>query len=156
MMMGVPPPASKLAPSLAADPAAINEWLNALERHAGDIDAWFVHQPPQFSMRPRFPVVQRLLQQVKDFDRLVNAAIAVVSVTEKYCVDSDWGPLLAAAFPDGSGIIKTEAQRRFLDALVKKSELWDSTFGNASLWFKTAGLPHDRRACARRVKEAKC
>jgi len=82
MMMGVPPPASKLAPSLAADPAAINEWLNALERHAGDIDAWFVHQPPQFSMRPRFPVVQRLLQQVKDFDRLVNAAIAVVSVTE--------------------------------------------------------------------------
>jgi hypothetical protein len=144
-----------LAPSLAANPVAINELLNALEQHAGEIDDWFVDKPPQFPMRPRFPVVARLIQQVKDFDRLVNAAIALVAVTAKYCVDSDWGPLLAAAFSDGSGSVKTEAQRRFLGALVQKRELWDSTFGNASLWFKKTGLPYDRQACARWLKEAK-
>jgi hypothetical protein len=32
--------------------------------------------------------------------------IAVVGVTAKCCVDFDWGPLLAAAFSDGTGIIK--------------------------------------------------
>src|SRR5262249_50235504 len=90
-----------LAPSLAANPVAINELLNTLEQHAGEIDGWFVDKPPQFPMRPRFPVVARLVDQVKNFDLLVNAAIAVVSVTAKYCVDHDWGPLLSAAFPDG-------------------------------------------------------
>jgi hypothetical protein len=143
-----------LAPSLATNSAAINELLKALEQHAGDIDEWFVDKPPQFPMRPRFPVVARLVQQVKDFDRLVDAAIALVAVTAKFCVDFDWGPLLTAAFSDGSGIVKTGAQRRFLGALVQKTELWDSTFGNASLWFKKAGLPYDRQACARRLKEA--
>jgi hypothetical protein len=142
-----------LAPRLAADPAAINELLGALEKPAGQIDSWFVEKPPQFAMRPRFPVVARLIQQVKDFDRLANAASAVVGVTAKSCVDFDWGPLLAAAFSDGTGIIKTEAQRRFLSALVKHSELWDPKFGNAFKWFKQAGLPYDRQVCARRVQE---
>jgi hypothetical protein len=143
-----------LAPSLAADPVAINELVNALELHAGEIDDWFVDKPPQFPMRPRFPVVARLVQQVKDFDRLVNAALALLDVTTKYCVDFDWGPFLVAAFSDGSGVAKTEAQRRFLSALVQKGELWDSMFGNASLWFKKAALPYDRRACVRLLKEA--
>lgn len=142
-----------LAPSLAANPVAINELLSALEQHAGEIDDWFVDKPPQFPIRPRFPVVARLIQQVKDFDRLVNAAIALVSVTTKHCVDFDWGPLLTAAFPDGSGVVKAGAQRRFLGALMKKSELWDSTYGNAYKWFKKAGLPYDRESCARRLKE---
>jgi hypothetical protein len=143
-----------LAPGLAADPTAIAVLLDSLEGHAGEIDSWFVEKPPQFPTRPRFPVVARVIQQVKDFDRLVNAAIAVVGVTHKYCVDSDWGPLLAAAFSDGSGTIKTTAQHRFLGALVKQRKLWDRTLGNARQWFKQAGLPYDREACARRVKEA--
>jgi hypothetical protein len=143
-----------LAPTLATNPVAINELLNALEHHAGQIDDWFVEKPPQFGMRPRFPVVARLIQQVTNFDRLVAAAIAVVRVTATLCVDFDWGPLLAAAFSDGSGIIKTAAQRRFLGALVKKKEFWDSTFGNAFKWFKQAGLPYDRKLCAKRVEEA--
>ena len=142
-----------LAPSLASDPVAIKELLNALEQHAGEIDDWFVDKPPQFPLRPRFPVVARLVDQVKDFDRLVDAAIAVVSVTTKGCVDHDWGPLLAAAFPDGSGIVKTAAQRRFLDALTKNGELWSKRFGNASSWFKKAGLPFDQQACAQRLRE---
>jgi hypothetical protein len=143
-----------LAPSLAANPTAIAELLNTLEHHAGDIDDWFAEKPPQFPMRPRFPVIARLIQQVKDFDRLVNAAIAVVGVTAKYCVDFDWGPLLAAAFSDGSGIIKTQDQRRFLGTLVEKAELWDPKFGNAFKWFKQAGLPYDRQVCSTRAREA--
>jgi hypothetical protein len=142
-----------LAPSLAANPAAINELINALEHSAGTIDDWFVEKPPQFPMPPRFRVVARLIEQVKDFDRLVNAGIAVVSVTTKLLVDLDWGPLLAAAFPDGSGTIKTKAQRRFLDALVKNTEPWDPTLGNAIKWFKRAGLPRDREACAKLVHQ---
>jgi hypothetical protein len=76
----------------------------------------------------------------------------VVGVTAKFCVDFDWGPWLAAVFADGTGTIKTEAQRRFLGALVNKQELWDSTFGNAFKWFKQAGLPYDRDDCARRIE----
>ena len=144
-----------LAPSLASHPAAIDELLQALENHAGEIDEWFQVTPPQFHVRPRFFLVGRLVGEVKDFDRLVDAAIAVLQVTEKYCVDYDWGPLLAAAFPAGDGRIETEAQCRFLDALVKKRRLWDPSFGNASLWFQRAGLPEDRRACAKLVKKAK-
>jgi len=142
-----------LAPSLATNPVAIDELLNILEHHAGQIDEWFIEKPPQFPMRPRFPVVVRLVQQVKDFNRLVNAAIAVAGVTAKFCVDFDWGPLLTAAFSDGSGTIKVESQRRFLRALVKNSDLWDSTFGNAFKWFKQAGLPYDHNACAKIVEE---
>lgn len=143
-----------LAPGLATDPAALGVLLDTLEHHAGEIDDWFVGKPPQFRMRPRFPVVARLIQQVTDFDRLAGAAVAVAGVTETFCVDFDWGPLLAAAFPDGRGVIKTGAQRRFLDALVKNSKLWDPTFGNASKWFRRAGLPYDREACAKRISQA--
>jgi hypothetical protein len=142
-----------LAPSLATEPAAIGTLLRILEHHAGEIDSWFVEKPPQFAMRPRFPVVARLIQQVKEFDRLASAAVAVAGLTTKYCVDFDWGPLLAAAFPDGDGILKTPAQRRFLGTLVKRTELWDPKFGNALKWFQQAGLAYDRQACARRIEE---
>ncbi len=138
-----------LAPSLANDPAAINELVSAVRQHAGEIDTWFVNKPPQFPMQPRFAVVARLVQQVKDFDQLVDAAVAIVAITSKYCVDADWGHLLVAAFPDGSGTVTTESQRKFLTALVNKSELWDRTWGNAYGWFRQAGLPYDRQACAR-------
>jgi hypothetical protein len=142
-----------LAPSLAADPAAIAELVGALE-NAESMDDWFIERPPQFSMRPRFTVVRRLVEQVKDFERLVVAAEAVVRITWKFGVDLDWGPLLVAAFPDGSGVVRTEAQRRFLRALVNNPGLWDPTCGNAYKWFKQAGLPYDRQLCAKRIGEA--
>jgi hypothetical protein len=141
-----------LAPGLADHPAALDELLTALEQHAGEIDNWFTERPPQFSSRPRFRVVARLVQRVTDFERLADAAVAVVGVTAKYCVDYDWGPLLAAAFPDGTGQVKTAAQRRFLGALTRNKELWDSSLGNAYRWFERAGLPYDRRECAKRIK----
>jgi hypothetical protein len=52
----------------------------------------------------------------------------------------------------GRGRITTEAQRRFLEALVNKEELWDPHFGNASLWFQKAHLPYDRRLCAKIIR----
>jgi hypothetical protein len=139
-----------LAPTLATDPVAISELIRSLE-NAASIDDWFVMRPPQFSMRPRFTVIARLVEREKDFSRLVSAAEAVVAVTWTAGVDLDWGPLLAAAFPDGDGVVKTDAQRRFLSALVNKAELWDRTLGNANKWFKQAGLPYDRRRCAELV-----
>jgi hypothetical protein len=139
-----------LAPSLADDPAAIAELIRALE-NAASIDGWFVERPPQFPMRPRFTVIARLVERVKDFERLVPAAEAVIRVTWKFGIDFDWGPLLVAAFPDGSGAVRSEAQRRFLRSLVGNAHLWDPTCGNAYKWFKQAGLPYDRRLCAERV-----
>jgi hypothetical protein len=140
-----------LAPGLAADPTTIAELIRALES-AASIDDWFIDRPPQFPMRPRFTVIARLVERVKNFERLVPAAEAVMRVTWNFGVDFDWGPLLAAAFPEGSGIVKTEAQRRFLHALVSKADLWDPTCGNAYKWFKQAGLPYDRRLCAERIE----
>jgi hypothetical protein len=141
-----------LAPGLATDPAAINVLIETLEQHVGEIDDWFKERPPQFGARPRFAIVARLTRQVKDFDRIANAAIAVARITSKYCVDYDWGLLLVAAFPDGTGEIRTSAQRCLLQALVDNKELWDPTFGNPLQWFKKAGLPYDRAARAKRVR----
>lgn len=142
-----------LAPSLATDAAAVAELIRALES-AANMDDWFVETPPQFSIRPRLIVVACLVERVKDFERLAAAAEAVIRVTWNWGVDFDWGPLLVAAFPDGSGTIRTEAQRRFLRTLVGKEELWDPTCGNAYKWFKQAGLPYDRQLCAERVEVA--
>lgn len=139
-----------LAPSLASNPVASAELIKALE-NAASIDDWFAERPPQFPMRPRFTVVARLVERVKDFERLVSAAESVLRVTWSGGVDFDWGPLLVAAFPDASGIVRTEAQRRFLRALVQKADLWHRTLGNAYKWFNQAGLPYDRGLCAERI-----
>lgn len=141
-----------LAPGFATNSAALRELLKLVEHQAGNIDTWFKDKPPQFAMCPRFAVVARLAQSVADFDLLVNAAIAIVKITTIHCVDFDWGPLLAAAFKESDGQIATEAQRRFLAALVKNPKLWDAHFGNPHKWFKKAGLPYDRNECAKMIK----
>lgn len=140
-----------LADGLATNSKALELLRHTLEQHAAEIDAWFVEKPPQLVFGARYLVIQRLIAQFEDFAHWADAAIAVVKVAELYGVDFDWGPLLVAAFPDGNGQIQTNAQRRFLQALVDKPHLWEPTFGNASIWFKQAGLPHDRAACAQRV-----
>jgi hypothetical protein len=140
-----------LAPALKDHPAAIYELLRALALHAGEIDGWFVERPPQFHARPRFAVIARLAEQVRDFERLVDAAVATITISSAMLVDYDWGPFLAAAFPDGNGVVKTAAQRKFLTALVNRAELWDPRIGNADKWFKKAGLPRDRAQCAARL-----
>jgi hypothetical protein len=143
-----------LAPGLAENPVATTILLNVLEHHVAEIDNWFTEIPPQFSMRPRFAVVAQLVERVPEFEQLVDAAVALACITSKYCINDDWGRFLAKAFPDGTGIVTTNAQRRFLKALVDNSELWDPKYGNASWVFKEVGLPYDRKLCARRIKLA--
>jgi len=139
-----------LAPKLAEDAVATEVLIKSLEK-AGEIDTWFAATPPQIRFHPRFAVVERAIERVKEFERLINGAEEVIRVTTLYCADFDWGPLLAAAFPDGRGVAETPAQRRFLKALVANEALWDPKFGNADRWFKKAGLPHDRDQCAKRA-----
>ncbi|MBO0759246.1 MAG: hypothetical protein J2P54_25685 [Bradyrhizobiaceae bacterium] len=104
-----------MAPAFANNVDAIKR-VDTLEHHARDIDSWFTDRPPQFSMHPRFYVLARVIEVATDFGQFVSGAEALVGITSKHCVDEEWGPLLAAAFPDGSGAATTEAQRRFLDA----------------------------------------
>jgi hypothetical protein len=150
-----PSPAVRLCAALATpltkNELAIRELLTALEKHAGCVDGWFADRPPQFEARPRYYVIKRLIEEVKNFDRLVSVAEVVVSITSKWSVDREWGPLLAAAFPDGTGIVKNETQRRFLLALTKRADLWDPRNANAKEWFKKAGLPYDLQDCIRRA-----
>jgi hypothetical protein len=141
-----------LAPGLHDDPRAIEELIGALEKHAGEIDGWFVERPVPFDLKVRFYVVKHLVEQIQDFDRLTSAAIAVVRIARKQTVDFDWGPLLASAFPNGDGVVATKAQRDFLRALVANEWLWDPTFTNPIKWFKAAGLPYDREACTTLTK----
>jgi hypothetical protein len=142
-----------LAPGLAQHDGATDGLLDALEYHCDSIDSWFQERPPQFHIHPRFAVVARVMERVKEFERLLPAALAVVRAASKMSVDHDWGRLLVAAFPGGIGKVKTDAQHTFLAALVARADLWDKSFGNASLWFKRAGLPYDRRACERLLRE---
>jgi hypothetical protein len=141
-----------MAPALANDPAAIEELVDAVTHHVASIDGWFVDRPPQFVTRPRFYVVRRAAERVDDFAQLAAGAVAVARMTWSSCVDVEWGPLLVAAFRDGSGIVRTPSQYQFLSALVANPELWKS--GNAMKWFDKAGLPHDREGCARRLEGA--
>ncbi|MEO7716396.1 MAG: hypothetical protein ABIY70_09335 [Capsulimonas sp.] len=136
-----------LSPELAENEAALEELATTLRLHASEIDTWFSERPPQFEMSPRFSIIERLAKNVKDFGQIVDAAVAVAQVATKHTVDYDWGPLLAMAFADGSGSPSSEPQRRYLEALVDREELWDPVYANPRRWFKKAGLPYDRQAC---------
>jgi hypothetical protein len=127
--------------------------LDAFNNHVTEIDGWFVDRPPQFWGWPRFYVVDRLVETVKDFDQLLPGAIALLPIADKHTVDRDWGKLLAAAFPSGDGVVTTDGQRRFLQALVDQRNLWDRVYANPETWFRKAGLPYDRKACAIRAKQ---
>ena len=83
-----------------------------------------------------------------DFEQLVAGAVALARTSS----DWEWGRLLPVAFPDGTGIVRTESQRQFLGALVARPDIWN--FGSTRDWFEQAGLPPDREGCARRLKGA--
>jgi hypothetical protein len=99
-------------------------------------------------MRPRFALVNAAIRRAHSFADLAPAAVAVAKVTSKDCVDFDWGPLLAAGFPESTDFGLSEDQRAFLRALVENDDLWDRQDGNSAKWLNAAGLPRDRRAGA--------
>jgi hypothetical protein len=135
-----------LAPGLASDEVANAVLVDALE-NAAHLDGWFSERPPQIHMHPRFSVVAALVERVKPFERIVKGAVAIAKMTTLHCVDLDWGRLLRAAFPEGDGVLRTEAQRLYLRALVEQDALWNPRNGNAHNRFREAGLRYDRAAC---------
>lgn len=90
-----------LAPGLAADEAATAEILAALADPAA-CDGWFGTPPPQIRGRMRFTLVAAIIERVRDFGRLLPAAVAIARIATKHTVNFDWGPLLLAAFPAGA------------------------------------------------------
>lgn len=141
-----------LAPSLSASPAAFQELMTALA-HPAEIDDWFGERPPQFDMRPRFSFVRAVIERCETFDQIVDAAVAIARATSKYCVDSEWGPLLVAAFPSHDlEVDLSPAQVSYLAAVVDNEDLWDPENGNAVKWFRKAELPRDRSECAAIVR----
>jgi hypothetical protein len=80
-----------LAPGLRGHPDAIAVLLDAFNRHVTQIDQWFTNPPPQFFGWPRFYVVDRLVETVRNFDQLVDGAVALLSIADKHTVDRDWG-----------------------------------------------------------------
>jgi hypothetical protein len=138
-----------LAPALAGDPVATSEILAALQDPVAT-DRWFEVQLPQLDGAVRFALVEAALSRVDDFDVLAPAAEAVARNANKYTVDRDWGPLLVAAFPQPvlHSSELTDAQRRYLGALVTNDDLWDRRYGQPLNWFRRVGLPYDREECA--------
>jgi hypothetical protein len=141
-----------MAPGLRGHRDATAVLLDAFNGHVTQIDGWFTDGPPQFVGWPRFYVIDRLLETVKDFEKLADGAIALLPIADKHTVDRDWGKLLAAAFPHGDGVVKSDAQQRFLQALVDQQNLWDRAYANPEKWFRKAGLPYDRKGCAARLQ----
>jgi hypothetical protein len=136
-----------LAPGLAPDEAATAEILVALADPAA-CDDWFGTPPPQIRGRMRFTLVAAGIERIKDFNRLLPAAVAIARIATKHTVNFDWGLILLAAFPAGTVPDRlSDAQRRYLTELVENADLWDPRHGNASNIFKQAGLPYDRDAC---------
>ncbi|GAA0972381.1 hypothetical protein GCM10009555_025460 [Acrocarpospora macrocephala] len=137
-----------LAPTLADDDAATQEILTAL-RNPTEADSWLDDHPRQLSGFLRFALVAAAVQRAKSFDELLPSALAIASMTSHWTVESDWGPLLAAAFPVpvGEPPILTDAQRIYLQALVANDKVWDPVMGNPVPWFQRIGLSYDRDSC---------
>jgi hypothetical protein len=138
-----------LAPASTGDPRATREILAALQTPAA-ADRWFTPNLPGQDDRFRFELVRAAIDRVPDFETLLPAALAIVPVSGPLTTDSDWGPLLLAAFPHPyeQGTQLSPAQRSYLSALVDHEVIWDPRAGdNVSTWLGKAGLPHDRGQC---------
>lgn len=108
-------------------------------------DEWFDEPLPQFDGWFRFTLLRGLLDRARHFDEVLPAALALVPKYHQHTVDSEWGPLLACAFPTpyAPGRPLTEAQRAFLEALVGQDACW-GTMANRVSWLRAAGLPTER------------
>jgi hypothetical protein len=136
-----------LAPAMAAELRATRELLTALA-DPQTADSWFEEPLPGLDGWFRFALVEAAVARVRDFTKLLPAALAVVRLASSYTVDSDWGPLLKAAFPQpyAAGAPLSPAQRSLLAALVDNPALWEGV-ANPHLWLMEAGLPQDRDGC---------
>lgn len=131
-------------PPSATTSTAIAELLHALELHAERVNGWFpVGSPKDLSPHPRAAITRLLLERVPSFGRLARAAVAVARATTLDDFDTEWGMLLAAAFPERDGVLRGGAHRRLVYALLDNPALEVGLFERLALF----GLPKAREAC---------
>lgn len=125
-------------------PAALEEIRSAL-RDPRAADAFFDDNPPQIWGQMRFALVEALLRRTTTFDEITDEALAIARMTNAHTVQSDWGPILVRAFPDGftPAVALSETQRRFLAAIVDNDECW-GVVSNPYSWLHPLGLPTQR------------
>ncbi|SMD23307.1 HEAT repeat domain-containing protein [Kibdelosporangium aridum] len=124
--------------------------LDALQDPA-TADGWFPEPLPQFDGWFRFTLISAAIDRTETFEELLPAALAVVPLGSGYTVDSDWGPLLAKAFPAPFDGKLTPVQRQFVSAIAEHDRNWGQ-IANPLIWLRKAGLPETReelRAVAR-------
>lgn len=125
-------------------PGAVHALLDALADPAA-ADAWFDEPLPHFDGWFRFTLLRGLLDRARHFDEVLPAALSLVPMCSQHTVDSDWGPLLASAFPEpyAPGRPLTAAQHAFLRALADRDACWGDIANRVS-WLRSAGLPTKR------------
>lgn len=123
------------------DPAALDEVRSAL-RDPVAADDLLDEQPPQLETRLRF-LVEALLRRTTTFDEVADIAVVIAGVTSENAVRDEWGPLLERAFPEGLTGEMSEAQHRYLAALVANDRCWGNN-GDRSTLFEKIGLPTGR------------
>ncbi|MCE7011981.1 hypothetical protein LWC34_55605 [Kibdelosporangium philippinense] len=131
-----------LQPSCSDRTEATRLILAALQDPA-TADGWFPEPLPQFDGWFRFTLISAAIERTNSFEELLPAALAVVPLGSGYTVDSDWGPLLAKAFPTPFDGELTPAQRAFVSAIAEHDGNWDQT-ANQVVWLRKAGLPDTR------------
>ncbi|MBC6469681.1 hypothetical protein [Actinomadura alba] len=104
-------------------------------------------------------LVDHAIRRTEDFDELLPVALSLVARATRESGDSDWGPLLEAAFPEPfseTGSL-TDAQRAYLHALIANEDIWRpvpppktplenpwETGKRPDYLFARVGLPYDR------------
>lgn len=125
---------------LAESPGRLDSMLSP-----ADDPAW--HSLPQFRGR-RIPVViaETVARRVRDVDRLVNSALASISLAPSPGGQAIVRPYLSAIFPDGlpRPAAATRTQRMIARAMVETREFWDWR-GRARL-FQSLRLPLEDEA----------
>jgi len=131
---------------------------------------WLEHTFPQGlalgDMHLRFHVLSALLERCSP----VSAGATIIDalshlITQRasaFTADFEWGPILFWVFPERRAKLPIRdeemlplpqrldtAQRVVLDALTKKSDIWDRSSGNASLALRRVQLPQDRASILR-------
>lgn len=134
-----------LAPTCAGDPRADAVVLDALTDPAA-VDSWFPDPLPHQDGRFRYRLMATAIARAAAFEDLLAVALVWAPLASEYGVDSDWGPLLAKAFPDPhtDGTELTGAQYAFLSAIADNDACW-GPIANKVKWFRAAGLPHERQ-----------
>jgi hypothetical protein len=118
------------------------EVLHAAALDPKALDAAFEPSPQYFEMWPRFYVIKALCELATSWEAIADAAFACLPLASLHTVEHDWGVFLKVAWPGDTS---------YLRALVERKDLWDPVYGNAQGVFRDAGLPYDRKACARLV-----